>query len=212
MFLIGLTGGIAAGKSTVAKRMVEHGAIEIDADQLAREVVAPGTGGAASIRAEFGAEVFDEAGELNRKAIAALVFHDPLKRTALEQIIHPLVKARGKQILDALPADAIAIYNVPLLVEANVEMPFDKVITVEAPQSAQVERLMKHRGMTEAEALARIRVQATPAQRANRADVILSSNQDLPKLLSDVDALWRQIEREAAAKNSGEAATDGLSD
>lgn len=200
MYLIGLTGGIAAGKSTVAKRMVEHGAIEIDADQLARDVVARGTRGAQLILEKFGAEVFDNDGELNRKALAAVVFHDPLKRTALEQIVHPLVKERGKAILDALPADAIAIYNVPLLVEAKVEMPFDKVITVEAPQSAQIERLIKHRGMTESEALARIKVQATPAQRANAADVILSSNQDLAKLLSDVDALWRVIEREADAK------------
>jgi dephospho-CoA kinase len=202
MFLIGLTGGIAAGKSTVAKLWVEHGAIEIDADQLAREVVLPGTEGSKKIRQVFGAEVCDTNGDLDRKALAAVIFHDSAKRTLLEQIIHPEVRRRAKEILSTLPQDSIVIYNVPLLVEAEVVMPFDKVITVEAPQEEQVARLIKHRGMTESEALSRIRVQASPARRAARADVILSSNHDLDALLKHADNLWHEIVREATAKKS----------
>jgi dephospho-CoA kinase len=202
MFLIGLTGGIAAGKSTVAKIWVGHGAIEIDADQLAREVVLPGTEGSKKIRQVFGAEVFDANGDLDRKALAAVIFHDSAKRTLLEQIIHPEVRRRANEILSTLPKDSIVIYNVPLLVEAEVVMPFDKVITVEAPQEEQVARLIKHRGMTESEALSRIRVQASPARRAARADVILSSNHDLDALLKHADNLWHEIVREATAKKS----------
>ncbi len=202
MFLIGLTGGIAAGKSTVAKLWVEHGAIEIDADQLAREVVLPGTEGSNKIRQVFGAEVFDANGDLDRKALAAVIFHDSAKRTLLEQIIHPEVRRRVTEILSTLPQDSIVIYNVPLLVEAEVVMPFDKVVTVEAPQEEQVARLIKHRGMTESEALSRIRVQASPARRAARADVILSSNHDLDALLKHADNLWHEIVREATVKKS----------
>ncbi len=202
MFLIGLTGGIAAGKSTVAKLWVEHGAIEIDADRLAREVVLPGTEGSNKIRQVFGAEVFDANGDLDRKALAAVIFHDSAKRTLLEQIIHPEVRRRVTEILSTLPQDSIVIYNVPLLVEAEVVMPFDKVVTVEAPQEEQVARLIKHRGMTESEALSRIRVQASPARRAARADVILSSNHDLDALLKHADNLWHEIVREATVKKS----------
>ncbi len=200
MFLIGLTGGIAAGKSTVARRWVEHGAIEIDADQLARDVVQPGTAGAAKIHEAFGSEVFDVNGDLDRKALASVVFHDSAKRTLLEQIIHPEVRRRVTEILSTLPDDSIVIYNVPLLVEAEIVMPFDKVVTVEAPQEQQIARLIKHRGMTESEALSRIRVQATPARRAARADAILSSNQDIEGLIKHADNLWHEIVREATAK------------
>ncbi len=203
MFLIGLTGGIASGKSTVAKRWVEHGAIEIDADQLAREVVEPGTEGLQQIVETFGSEILNEDGSLNRARLGGLVFGDELKRLALNAIVHPLVKNRSIEIMSALPSDAIAIYNVPLLVEANVDHDFDLVVTVEAPEDEQVKRLVKNRGMTETEARARISSQAKPVERAAVADVILNSNQDINLLLKDADQLWREIEHKAAEKRNG---------
>mgnify|MGYP000045785958 FL=1 len=202
MYLVGLTGGIAAGKSTVAKRWAQQGATEIDADQLAREVVEPGTSGAAQILAAFGAEVFNEDGTLNRAKLSSIVFGDPQKRESLEQIVHPLVKARAQDLVAALPENSIAIYNVPLLVEASVDLPFDLVVTVEAPAKEQIERLKKYRGMDETEAAKRVASQASPAQRANAADVILNSNQDLALLLKDADSLWLRIQREAFEKLS----------
>ncbi len=203
MFLIGLTGGIAAGKSTVAKRWVEHGALEIDADQLAREVVAPGTQGLAEIEKTFGVSVLDPNGALDRAKLGALVFQDEVKRLALNAIVHPLVKRRTREILSALPKDCIVIYNVPLLVEAGVDHDFDFVVTVEAPEEEQISRLMKFRGMTKEEAVARIKSQAKPVERASAANVILNSNQDINLLLRDADALWIEIEAKAQEKLNG---------
>lgn len=203
MFLIGLTGGIASGKSTVAKRWVEHGAVEIDADQIAREVVAPGTAGLSALVETFGSDLLQEDGSLNRSKLGSLVFGDELKRLALNAIVHPLVKERTREILAALPEDSIAIYNVPLLVEANVDHDFDLIVTVEAPEDEQVKRMIKHRGLTEAEARARIAAQAKPVERAAISDVILNSNQDINLLLRDADELWREIEHKAAEKANG---------
>ncbi len=202
MYLVGLTGGIAAGKSTVAKRWVEQGGFEIDADQLAREVVAPNTPGAAEIRTTFGDEIFLAGGSLDRPKLGAVVFADAEKRKILESIVHPLVKARAKEIVAELPENTIAIYNVPLLVEASVDLPFDMVVTVEAPTKEQIHRLKTFRGMDEAEAAKRVASQASPAQRANAADVILNSNQDLALLMKDADSLWLRIQREAFEKLS----------
>lgn len=203
MFLIGLTGGIASGKSTVAKRWVENGAVEIDADQIAREVVAPGTAGLSAIVETFGSDLLEEDGSLNRSKLGSLVFGDELKRLALNAIVHPLVKERTRAILAALPKDSIAIYNVPLLVEANVDHDFDLIVTVEAPEDEQVKRMVKHRGLTESDARARIAAQAKPVERAAVADVILNSNQDINLLLRDADEFWREIKRKAAVKANG---------
>lgn len=200
MYLVGLTGGIAAGKSSVAARWVQLGGIEIDADVLARKAVAKGSEGLARVVEEFGDSIVGPTGELDRAALAERVFTDPSQRQRLESIVHPIVRQLAGQRIRELPDDAIAIYTVPLLVEANVSLPFDKVVTVEAPEREQVKRMMQNRGMSEQEALARIRNQATPAQRANRADVILNSNQTLPELLADADVLWGQILREASEK------------
>jgi len=200
MFLIGLTGGIAAGKSTVAEHWASLGAIEIDADQLARQVVEPGTLGLLKVAAAFGPGFVNEDGALDRKAIGSLVFDQPELRQKLESILHPLIQAETRARLAVQPADAIVVYNVPLLVEAGVDLPFDRVVTVEAPIDDQVKRLTQNRGMEPGEALARIKSQATPAQRANRADFILNSNQDIGLLLKDAGKLWLQFEREAQAK------------
>ena len=193
MYLVGLTGGIAAGKSTVAKHWVSRGGIEIDADQLAREVVAPNTLGAVQIRNTFGDEFFDEAGNLDRKALGELVFASKENLARLEAIVHPLVRARTKELLSELPIDSVAIYTVPLMVEANVDLPFDSVVTVEAPEAERVKRLVASRGFSEQEAKARIANQATPIERAARADHILNSNQDMFLLLRDADALWEKF-------------------
>ena len=193
MFLIGLTGGIAAGKSTVANLWVSQGAIEIDADVLAREVIAPGTQGLEQIKATFGPPIFDSDGHLDRKALGEIVFNDPEKRKQLESIVHPLVRQRAQKLVADLPDDSIVVYTVPLLVEAQVELPFDVVVTVEAPEDERVRRLIKTRGMTEAEALSRIKAQATPLERAARADHILSSNQSLALLLHDAEVLFQRF-------------------
>ena len=200
MYLIGLTGGIAAGKSTVAARWVQLGAIEIDADQLARDVVAPGTEGLQEVAHTFGASVLNPDATLNRQALGSVVFDDPIERKKLEAIIHPRVKALARKLLSQMPSNSIVVYNVPLLVEASVDLDFDKVVTVEAPADKQVERLVQFRGMSKDDAAQRVAAQASAAQRANVADVILNSNQDLALLLRDADLLWRSIVAEAQAK------------
>ena len=201
MFLIGLTGGIAAGKSAVAEHWVKLGAIEIDADVLAREVIAKGTSGAKQVEDAFGSEYF-AAGELDRKKLGQLVFSNPERLVELEAIVHPLVKQRAKELIAAVPENAIVIYTVPLLVEAQVDLPFDTVVTVEAPEDERVRRLIKNRGMSEADALGRIRAQATPLERAARADHILSSNQSLALLLHDAETLYQRFVLANEAKTS----------
>ena len=203
MFLVGLTGGIAAGKSTVAKRWVELGAKEIDADVLARIVVEPGTPGLAEIANKFGKDVLNADGSLNRANLGALVFNNPAKLATLNEIIHPLVKDLSKHLISIAQDDEIIIYNVPLLVEAKVDHSFDFIVTVEAPIETQIERLTKNRGLSKEDAISRINNQAQPVERAAKADVILNSNQDLHLLLRDADELWREIERRAAAKRNG---------
>jgi dephospho-CoA kinase len=202
MYLIGLTGGIAAGKSTVAKRWAEHGAIEIDADQVARELVEPGTVGLNSIVEHFGADVLTASGELDRKELARQIFSDSGKRELLNSMLHPLIRERTKLLLAELPNDSIVVYNVPLLVEASVDHPFDLVVTVEAPGEEQIRRLVQTRGLTETEARNRIAAQAKPIERAARADRILNSNQDINLLLRDADALWRDILKLSTSKSA----------
>jgi dephospho-CoA kinase len=200
MFLIGLTGGIAAGKSTVAKHWVSLGANEIDADILAREVVAPGTKGANEVKATFGEHLFDSAGNLDRQALGELVFTSPEKLKELEEIVHPLVRDAAANILSSLPDDSMVIYTVPLLVEAKVALPFDAIVSVEAPEAIRLQRLVSSRGMSEEQAIARIKAQATPIERAARADYILNSNQPMNSLLADADKLWNTFVAKAKGK------------
>lgn len=193
MFLIGLTGGIAAGKTTVASHWVSLGGVEIDADKLAREVVEPGTKGLDQIKDAFGNSVFKEDGSLDRAKLGEIVFNDPSKRVVLEEIIHPLVRQRAQELLSDLPDHSIVIYTVPLLVEANVSLPFDVIVSVEAPETDRVKRLVSSRGLTEEQALARIKSQASAIERAAAADYILNSNQPLASLLADATALWNKF-------------------
>jgi len=194
MYLVALTGGIAAGKSTVAKRWVENGAIEIDADDLAREVVEPGSTGLQQVTEAFGASVLAESGELDRKALAKIIFEDPAKRELLNSILHPLIRQRTRELLEQLRNEEIVVYSVPLLVETSVDHDFNLVVTVEAPEDEQIRRLVSSRGLSEVEAKSRIVSQAKPVERAARADRILNSNQDLNLLLRDADKLWQEIQ------------------
>ncbi len=200
MYLVGLTGGIAAGKSTVAARWVELGAREIDADLIAREVVMPASVGLSAVKSRFGEEIVREDGNLDRAALGALVFNDERARKDLEAILHPLVKARTAELIAAATED-IVIYTVPLLVEAKVDHNFDYVVTVEAPESERIDRLIATRGMTREQATARIKAQASAAERANHADFILNSNQPLKALIKQADLLYRQFEAAARQKN-----------
>ena len=193
MFLIGLTGGIAAGKSTVASIWVSLGAIEIDADVLAREVIEPGSEGLAQIKEHFGESVFTESGSLDRKALGEIVFNNAQQRKVLESIVHPLVRQRAQEILKSLASDSIVIYTVPLLVEANVELPFDVIVSVEAPESERAQRLVSSRAMTLEQALARIKSQASAVERAAKADHILNSNQSLAGLTADASRLFESF-------------------
>ena len=200
MFLIGLTGGIAAGKTTVASHWVSLGGIEIDADKLAREVVAPGSEGLEQVREAFGESVFQVDGSLDRLKLGEIVFNDASKRVALEEIIHPLVRERAQELLSDLPEHSMVIYTVPLLVEANVSLPFDVIVSVEAPETDRVKRLVSSRGLSEEQALARIKSQASAIERAAAADFILNSNQPLVSLLADATALWNKFLAMSEAK------------
>src|SRR5438067_5596555 len=158
--LVGLTGGIGAGKSVVAARLAELGAVVIDSDRLAREVVAPGTDGLAEVVAAFGADVVTE-GALDRAALARRVFADPAARERLEKIIHPRVRARVAELSGEAPDGAVVVNDVPLLVEAGLADTFAFVIVVLASEPVRIRRLTEGRGMTEAEARSRIAAQAT---------------------------------------------------
>jgi dephospho-CoA kinase len=193
MFLIGLTGGIAAGKTTVAAHWVSLGAIEIDADKLAREVVEPETKGLTQIVETFGPHILTRTGELDRKALGEIAFNEPARRIALESIVHPLVRERAQEILKSLPENSIVVYTVPLLVEAKVSLPFDVIVSVEAPEADRIQRLVGSRGMTSQEAQARIKAQASALERAAAADFILNSNQTLPGLLANATELWNKF-------------------
>jgi dephospho-CoA kinase len=172
---VGLTGGIASGKSTVSAILSELGAVVIDADQIAREVVAAGTPGLAQVVAAFGPEVLTPAGEMDRPRVGAIVFADPTKRRILEQIIHPLVRARGQELEQQAPPGGIVVHDIPLLAETGQAAGFDAVIVVDAPEEVQIERMMRHRGVSEADARARIAAQASREQRLGVATYVIEN-------------------------------------
>jgi dephospho-CoA kinase len=188
--LVGLTGGIGAGKSVVAARLAELGAVVIDSDRLAREVVAPGTEGLAEVVAAFGPDIVNGDGALDRAALAQRVFADPEARERLEKIIHPRVRARAAEIAGAAPEDAVVVNDVPLLVEAGLADTFDLVIVVLASEPVRITRLTAGRGMSEAEARSRIAAQATDEQRRAVADVVLVNDGTLDELRKSVDEVW----------------------
>ena len=185
MFLVGLTGGIASGKSTVAAMLSKFDNEIIDADEIARDVVLPGTVGLSKVVAEFGPQILEEDGSLSRATLAKLVFEDPEKRLALEGILHPLIRARTLERISQSKSD-IVIYIVPLLVEAKVDYPFDLVVTIEAGSENQIKRLVENRGMSTEDATARIAAQATEPERVARADKRIDGALSLTDLESEV--------------------------
>ena len=199
MFLVGLTGGIASGKSTVAAMLSKYDNEIIDADEIAREVVLPGTVGLSKVVAEFGAQILEEDGSLSRAELAKLVFEDPEKRLTLEGILHPLIRARTLERISQSKCH-IVIYIVPLLVEAKVDYPFDLVVTIEAGSENQIQRLVENRDMSTEDATARITAQATEAERVARADVRIDGALSLTDLETEVSKLWNQIQALAEAK------------
>jgi dephospho-CoA kinase len=189
--LIALTGGIGSGKSTVARRWVELGATEIDADVLAREVVAPGSIGLQRVAEAFGAEVLAADGSLDRAALAKVAFSSSENRIKLEGILHPLIQDLALERVSEL--SGIVVYTIPLFVESNSKLRFDKVVAISCDEKVRVQRLIANRGMTEAEALSRIAAQATDAQREAIADLVIDSNCTLQELQNRADAVFRSF-------------------
>jgi dephospho-CoA kinase len=188
---MGLTGGIGSGKSTVSRLMAGRGAVIVDADQIAREVVEPGTPGLAAVVDAFGPRVLAADGSLDRPALAAVVFADPDARRRLDGIVHPLVRRRAGQLAAAAPAGAVVVHDVPLLVETGQGASYDLVLVVEADPETRVARLVQ-RGMTEEDARARIAAQATDDERRAVADVVLDNSGTPEELAARVDRFWAE--------------------
>jgi dephospho-CoA kinase len=189
---IGLTGGIGAGKSTVARLLAEHGAIVVDADALAREVVAPGTPGLQEVVDAFGEQVLRHDGSLDRESLGRIVFNDPDKRRTLESITHPKIGERTAEMFRSAGEDDVVVHDVPLLVELNLASAYDAVIVVEAPDDLRLDRL-ESRGLPREQALERIRSQADREQRRAVATVVIDNAGDEAALRQRVDEAWQQV-------------------
>lgn len=192
MYLIGLTGGIASGKSLVSSRLAELGARIVDADVLAREVVEPGTPGLAAIAEHFGPAVISSDGTLDRPALGAIIFSDPEEREALNAITHPAVWRRARELFEAAGPTDVVVYDVPLLVEGSKgrQMDFDLIVVVDAVLETRLHRLMELRGLTRAEAGHRLNSQASDTERLAIADVVIDNNGTIEQTLAQVDSLW----------------------
>ena len=191
MLRIGLTGGIGSGKSTVSALLAEHGAVVVDADRIAREVLEPGTPGLDAVVAEFGPGVVAPDGSLDRAALASVVFADDAARRRLDALVHPLVRRRTAELVAAAPPDSVVVNDVPLLVETGQAGSYDLVLVVEADQEARVARLVG-RGLTETDARARMAAQATDEQRRAVADVVLDNSGTPAQLAERVADFWRR--------------------
>ncbi|MEU6562109.1 dephospho-CoA kinase [Nocardia nova] len=211
MLRIGLTGGMGAGKSTVARLLVDRGAVLVDSDAIAREVVEPGTEGLAALVAAFGSGILAEDGSLNRPALAAVAFADEESRQTLNSITHPLVGRRTAELIAAAPADAVVVQDVPLLVENGLGAMMNLVVIVMADEELRVHRLEQFRGVSRDDALARIKAQATDDQRRAAADVLLDNNSGAEELAPQVHELWerrlvpfeRNLRTRTAARRAG---------
>ncbi|WP_277244832.1 dephospho-CoA kinase [Micrococcus terreus] len=187
---IGLTGGIASGKSTVAAELARRGAVVVDADAIARAVVAAGSPGLARVREEFGEQVIGPDGEMDRAAVARLVFSDADARERLNAIIHPLVRAEGRRVVEQAGPEAVVVQDVPLLVETGQASLYDLVLVVLADAEERVARMVRDRGMDEDEARARIAAQATDEQRRAAADVVIVNDAGLEDLIRTTGRFW----------------------
>lgn len=194
MTMIGLTGGIASGKSTAAQRLVEHGAVLIDADAVVRELQAPGGAAIAPMLEAFGPEILQADGSLDRPALGQHVFADPAARQRLNAIIHPLVRERSEQLVEQARAqrgpEAVIVRDIPLLVETGQAGQMDLVLVIEAPRAQRIRRMVQDRGMSAEDAAARIDAQASDEQRRAVADDVLVNDGTREQLLTQVDAWW----------------------
>ena len=193
MPLIALTGGIASGKSTIAARLAEHGAVIVDADRIVREVQAPGSPVLERIAAEFGTEMIAPDGHLDRAALGGRVFGDAEALGRLNAIVHPAVKAESQRRFEAArQADptAVVVYDVPLLVEARTDDPWDLIVVADAPAAVREDRLVRQRGLDRAEAVKRIASQVPDERRREIADVLIDTSGDIADTIRQTDALW----------------------
>jgi dephospho-CoA kinase len=200
VLLVGLTGGIGSGKSTVARLLEKRGAVVFDADLLAREAVEPGTPGHAAVIDRFGADVLAPGGELDREALASIVFADPAARRDLEQIVHPEVRRLFAEGTEAYrDTDRVVVFSAPLLVETGMHTAFEVLVVVSATVATQIERLMRQRGMSEPSIRARIDAQAPLEDKAAAADFLVDNEGSLDELESQVEQLWNDLSTRAVA-------------
>ncbi|MFP3990615.1 dephospho-CoA kinase [Streptomyces sp. E11-3] len=204
MLKVGLTGGIGAGKSEVSRLLDSYGAVLIDADRIAREVVAPGTPGLAAVVDAFGEDILAPDGTLDRPRLGALVFADPAELAVLNGIVHPLVGARSAELEAAAPEDAVVVHDVPLLAENGLAPLYDVVVVVDASPDTQLDRLVRLRGMTEDDARARMAAQATREKRLEIAGIVIDNNGPLEDLEPRVRAVWQDLVRCAQADSAPE--------
>ncbi len=190
---MGLTGGIGAGKSSVAAMLVAHGAVLVDADQIARELVEPGGAALAELVTEFGPRILREDGSLSRGELAALAFSDPRATDRLNAIMHPLIRAEAQRRIAAVPQAPVVVYDMPLLVETGQADLVDVVVVVDVPEETQVDRAVRLRGLDEEDVQRRMSVQASREARLAEADVVIDNSGDLDRTAAQVDALWRTL-------------------
>jgi dephospho-CoA kinase len=201
VLLVGLTGGIGSGKSTVARMLEARGAVVFDADALARQAVEPGTPGHDAVVARFGANVLGPGGDLDREALASIVFADPAARRDLEAIVHPEVRRLFAERSEAYRADdVVVVFSAPLLVETGMHTAFEVLVVVSTPVETQIERLLRGRGMREDAIRSRIAAQAPLEDKAAVADVIVDNEGTLEELEAQVDRLWNDLRIRAGAR------------
>lgn len=206
---VALTGGIASGKTTVSDRWGELGAVIVDADVLAREVVERGTPGLAAVVERFGCGILADDGALDRKALAAKVFGDEAARKDLEAILHPLIRAMADRLAREAPEDAVVVHVIPLLVETGQAGGFDEIVVVDLPSEVQLARAMRRDGATRRQAEARIAAQASRADRLAVATRVIDNAGDRAALLAGADRVWRELTR--ASRSPGVARSSGVS-
>jgi dephospho-CoA kinase len=198
LYRVGLTGGIGAGKSEVSRRLAAHGAVVIDADAIAREVVEPGTPGLAEVVAAFGPEVLLADGRLDRPRLGDIIFASPELRARLNGIVHPLVGARMRELEESAGPGSIVVHDVPLIAENNMAGAYDLVVVVDVPPRLQLDRLVRHRGLTRDQARARMAAQASREQRLGIAGIVVDNSGSLAELDRQVGELWTELRRRAA--------------
>jgi dephospho-CoA kinase len=201
---VGLTGGIGSGKSTVARMLAERGAVVVDADEIARDLVEPGGAALAELVTEFGPRILQADGSLSRAELAALAFSDPRATERLNAIMHPLIRAEAQRQINEEPQAPVVVYDMPLLVETGQADLVDVVVVVDVPEEVQLDRAVRLRGLDEDDVQRRMGVQASRADRLARADVVIDNSGSLPRTHEQVDALWESL--------SGDGIGDGIGD